>query len=217
MDYLNILFRIVFFYIFIYISFRIMGKREIGQLGVMDLIISILIAEMVAISVEELSKPILLTVIPISFLVIAQLLVAYLALKLPKFRNIIDGKPVMIIVNGKVNFKEMITQRYNLNDLLLQLRDKEVRSIEEIEYAILENNGRLSIFKYNETNTKSHLPLPLILDGKSQGDTLDLLRKDKNWLNNILKQKKVELENVFYAFYKGNKTFIIKKDDVIIN
>jgi uncharacterized membrane protein YcaP (DUF421 family) len=191
-----------------------MGKREVGQLGVMDLIISILIAEMVAISVEEVNKSMLLTIIPISFLVLVQIAIAYFSLKLPRLREIIDGKPAMIITNGKLNFKEMIKQRYNLEDLLLQLREKEIKSIEDIEYAILENNGRLSIFKYNENEKKSDIPLPLILDGKPQYDTLKILKKDEKWLNNILNNQKVRLNNIFYAFYKGDKTFIIKRSDI---
>jgi len=214
MAYLNILYRIIFFYLFISICYRIMGKREVGQLGVMDLIISILIAEMVAISVEEVNKSMLLTIIPISFLVLVQIAIAYFSLKLPRLREIIDGKPAMIITNGKLNFKEMIKQRYNLEDLLLQLREKEIKSIEDIEYAILENNGRLSIFKYNENEKKSDIPLPLILDGKPQYDTLKILKKDEKWLNNILNNQKVRLNNIFYAFYKGDKTFIIKRSDI---
>ena len=83
----------------------------------------------------------------------------------------------------------MLKQRYNLDDLLVQLRDKGYRSIEEVEYAVLENNGTLSIFPY-ETNKTSPLPLPIILDGDIQEDTLKHLKKDKKWVYNFLDKKK---------------------------
>ncbi|MGI6330164.1 MAG: DUF421 domain-containing protein [Bacilli bacterium] len=212
MEYLNLLLKIIFFYFFITIAYKIMGKREVGQLGVIDLIVSILIAELTAISVEDPTKPIFYTIIPVTFLVIVQVSVAYISLKSPKIRILFSGKPSMIINKGKLDFKEMIKQRYNLDDLLLQLREQQIKSLEEIEYAILENNGKLSIFPYQDK--KSDLPLPIILDGQVQSDTLKLLKKEREWLNLILNKEKVKIEDIFYAFYKGSKTFIIKKNDI---
>ncbi len=212
MEYYNVLFRIMFFYFYIAVSYRIMGKREVGQLSVMDLIVSILIAELTAMSVEDASKPILYTIIPITFLVGVQVAVAYISLKMPKLRSIFDGQPSMIINEGRLDFKEMVKQRYNLDDLLLQIREQGIKNIEDIEYAVLETNGKLSIFKYE--NKKKEVPLPLILDGKPQLETLKLLNKNKQWLNNILNKEKVVLEEIFYAFYKGQQTFIIKKKDL---
>ena len=212
MEYLNLLLKIVFFYFFITVAYKIMGKREVGQLGVIDLIVSILIAELTAISVEDPTKPILYTVIPVTFLVIVQVSVAYISLKSPKIRILFSGKPAMIINKGKLDFKEMIKQRYNLDDLLLQLREQQIKSLEEIEYAILENNGKFSIFPYQDK--KSDFPLPLILDGQIQSDTIQLLKKDREWLNLLLNKEKVKIEDIFYAFYKGSKTFIIKKSDI---
>ena len=191
-----------------------MGKREVGQLGVMDLIVSILIAELAALSIENNDKSIFYTVIPILFLVFVQVMIAYLSLKIPKLREIFDGNPSLIINKGKLNFKEMIKQRYNLDDLLIQLREKGIKSIEEVEYAVLESNGRLSTFKYPKDKKKSEFPLPLILDGQVQDITLKLLNKDRNWLDMILSKKKIELEDVFYAFHKEDQTFIIKKSEM---
>ena len=100
-----VLFRTIFFYFFVLVSYRIMGKREIGQLGVIDLIVSILIAELVAISIEEHTEPIYLTVVPIALLVLLEILFAFISIKSRKFRTIFDGKPSLIIVNGKINYK----------------------------------------------------------------------------------------------------------------
>lgn len=207
--------RTLFFYFFIFIVYRIMGKREVGQLGIIDLIVSILIAELVMISIEDYNNNIFKSIIPILTLLVLQVSLAFLTLKNPKFRIFLDGNPSVIIKNGKINYKEMMIQKYNLDDLLIQLREKGYKSIEEIEYAILENNGTLSVFAYSKEKVSSPLPLPLILDSSIQKDTLKLLNKSEEWVMNILKRKKIKLEDVFYAFYKDNNVFVIKDDELL--
>ena len=216
MDLLMIALRTLFFYFFIFVVYRIMGKREVGQLGIIDLIVSILIAELVVISIEDYNNNIFKSIIPIITLLILQVSLALLTLKKPKFRAFLDGNPSVIIKEGKVNYKEMIKQKYNLEDLLVQLREKGYRSIEEIEYAILENNGTLSVFPYqNKLKKKTPMPLPIILDGSIQKETLKLINKDEEWLKEMLKSKKINLETIFYAFYKDKNVFIIKDDDLL--
>ncbi len=212
MEYIKIIFRTSFFYIFIILIYRIMGKREVGKLGIVDLIVSILIADLVTISVEDTSKSILSSIIPIVCLVIFELALSYGSLKSDKLRSLLEGSPSIIIKNGKINYNEMIKQKYNLDDLLTQLREKECRSIEEIEYAILESNGKLSIFK--NINQKTPFPLPLILDGKIKKDTLTHLNKSEEFVLGILKSKNLLLKDIFYAFYKDNSLFIIKYQDL---
>lgn len=213
MDLILILVRTAFFYFLIFIVYRMMGKREVGQLGIIDLIVSILIAELACISIENYDNDIMQSIIPIITLLFLQVTLATLSLKLPKLRIFLDGNPSVIIKDGKVNYKEMIKQKYNLDDLMVQLREKGSRSIDEVEYAILESNGTLSIFKRNKKKTP--LPLPIILDSHIQNETLKELNKDKKWLYNILKKKEIKLEEVFYAFYKDNNVFIIKKDELL--
>lgn len=215
MDLFMIFLRTLFFYFFIFIVYRIMGKREVGQLGIIDLIVSILIAELVMISIEDYNNNIFKSIIPILTLLVLQVSLAFLTLKNPKFRIFLDGNPSVIIKNGKINYKEMIIQKYNLDDLLIQLREKGYKSIEEIEYAILENNGTLSVFAYSKEKVSSPLPLPLILDSSIQKDTLKLLNKSEEWVMNILKRRKIKLEDVFYAFYKDNNVFVIKDDELL--
>ena len=193
-----------------------MGKREVGQLGIIDLIVSILIAELVVISIENYDTNLMYSLVPIITLTILQITLASITLRKPRFRLFLDGKPSVIIKNGKVNYKEMIKQKYNLDDLLIQLREKGYRSLEEIEYAILENNGTLSVFGYEDINTKtSPLPLPLILDSVIQKETLNQLGKDHKWVYNALEKKNINLEDVFYAFYKDKNIFIIKNKDLL--
>ena len=215
MDLLMIFIRTTFFYFLILIVYRIMGKREVGQLGIIDLIESILIAELAAISIENFDNSIFRSIIPILTLLILQVTLSFISLRQPKFRIFLDGNPSIMIQNGKINYKEMIKQKYNLDDLLIQLRDKGYRSIEEIEYAILENSGTLSVFPYPKDKKKTPLPLPIILDGHLQIDTLKRLKKDEKWVNNLLKNKQLKIKDVFYAFYKDDNFFIIKHKDLL--
>ena len=212
MHLLMVVVRTIFFYFFITIAYRIMGKREVGQLGIVDLIVSILIAELVAMSIENYKDPMYLTTIPIIILVCLEIFLAYLSLKNKDIRKVIDGKPALIISNGKVNIKEMIRQRYSLDDLLLALRQKEIKSLKEVEYAILENNGKLSVFKYDKKLKGSDYPLPIIIDGSIDFNTLREINKDLFWLNKMLTENNLLIENVFYAFYKNNDIYFIKKD-----
>ena len=209
MQLLIVILRTVFFYFFITFAYRIMGKREVGQLGIVDLIVSILIAELVAISIENYQDPMYLTIVPIILLVIMEIFLAFITLKNRYIRTVIDGKPSLIIKNGKISFKEMIKQRYSLDDLLLALRQKEINDIKEVEYVILEKNGKLSIFKYD--NNKNY-PLPIIIDGEVDMSSLKDINKNLSWLNNILLNNNLLIDNVFYAFYKDNEVYFIKKD-----
>lgn len=207
--YFSIILKTLFMYVFIIIVYRLMGKKEVGQLSIIDLIVSILIAELVALAIST-EKSIFVSVVPISILVLVQILVSYLSLKSEKLRDIIDGKPTILIKNGKLNFTAMSKIRYSLDDLIMQLRLQGVKSIDKVKYAILENNGQLSIFDDN-----SEYPMPVILDGIVDFDVMKELKKDFNWLNKLLKEKNIKLEDVFYAFYTNNKLFLITKNDLL--
>lgn len=212
MDILNALFRTVFFYFLVVVAYRIMGKREISQLQVIDLIISILMAELIAISIENIDEPMYIAIVPIVALVIIEIVLAKISLKSRKFNKIMTGRPSLLIINGKVNFKELVKNRYTLNDLLLELRQNSIKTISEVEYAVLEQNGKLSIFKYNLLKLKSDYPMPLIVEGEIQLDTLKNINKTKEWLVNKIHSKGMLINNIFYCFYKNNKIYIINKN-----
>lgn len=208
--YFIIILKTTFLYFFILLAYRIMGKKEVGQLGVIDLIVSILMAELAAISIENSSSSILISIVPIASLVVLQVFLSYLSLKLPSIRKIIDGQPSVLIKAGKIKFKVMSKLRYTLDDLMGQLREQGVMSLEEVDYAVLENNGKLSVF----TKDKNY-PLPIIVDGYIDKDVLKEIKKDEKWINNLLNKKGIKLEDVFYAFYKHDGTYIITYKDLI--
>lgn len=204
--YLNLIIKTLVLYIYIMICYRLMGKKEVGKLSIIDLIVSVLIAELAAMSIESEEKSILISLIPIAVLVIVQISLSFISLKSVKFRKLIDGNPKIIIDKGQVKFKEMQRLRYSLDDLISQLREQGIKNIEDVKYAILENNGKLSVFTDNNI-----YPMPIIVDGVIDYDTINNMQKDVSWVNNILKKNKVKLEEVFYAFYTNEKTFIIKR------
>lgn len=212
MDYFIVFLRTIFFYFVIFVIYRIMGKREVGQLGIIDLIVSILIAELVVISIENYKDSVWYSLVPIITLTVLQVILALITMNAPKIRNFLDGNPSVIIKNGILNYKEMVKQKYNLDDLLVQLREKGYRSIEEIEYAILENNGSLSVFP--SSKNKTPFPFPIIVDGEIQEETVKNLHKNNNWVINMLKKKEINISDVFYAFYKDKSIFIIKNSDL---
>lgn len=214
MEYITVITRTVLFYVLITIVYRFMGKREIGELGIVDLIVSILIAELAAISIDNLEDSIFLSVIPILLLVGIQMGMAQISLKNSKIRNVFDGEPSVMINRGKVNFQEMVKQRYNLDDLLTQLREKGIKSIEEVDYAILETSGRLSVFPRDKSKNNDY-PLAIILDGKIQEDTLAQIRKTRKWLLDMLQEERVELKDIFYGFYREKQLYIIKNNELI--
>ncbi len=179
----------------------------------MDLVVSIFIAEMAAISIDDYNKNMLISIIPITILILLQVLSSKISINNKKARNIIDGKPSVIINRGKVNFKEMQKQRYNIDDLLMQLREESIKSIAEVDYAILETSGKLSIF-LKEDDIKHNYPLPLILNGKVDEETLIQIGKNREWLNQELINNNIIIDNIFYAFYQTKNLYIIEKDKI---
>ena len=204
-----IILKIIFFYFFIILVYRIMGKKEVGQLGIIDLIVTILIAELATKSLDSKDASLLLSIIPITTILFLQVILSYITMKNNHIRHFIEGTPTVIIKNGKLMFHEMSKLRYSLEDLISQLREQGVRSIDEVNFAVLENNGKLSIFE-----SGNDYPMPLILDGVIDYYVLKEKNKDEKWLLKLLHKKNLVLEDVFYAFYSKNKTFIIKKDEL---
>lgn len=147
MDMLNLFLRTILTYFVVFIMLRLMGKREIGKLSVFDLVISIMIAEIAVFVIEDTNKPLLDGIIPMVTLVAIQILIAYITLKSLWLRRAIDGVPSIIIDHGKIQRDEMKRQRYNLSDLMLQLRQNHVTNVADVAFAILETTGKLTVVK----------------------------------------------------------------------
>jgi len=215
MDYIHMTIRTVTVYISIAIFFRIMGKREIGELSLLDLVVFILLTEIAAIGIENHKIPIHEVTYPMIVIVLIQILFSFISLKSVRFRKILDGKPVFLIHNGKVLDKEMKKQRYTFDDLLLQLHENNIGDVRDVQYAILETNGKLSIFQKpsQNQNEQSDLTFPLILDGVIQNDNLKQYQKDEEWILAELKKHGYnDAKQIAYCSIRKGKIFIDEKD-----
>ena len=203
MDILTIFLRTVLIYFVVFLMLRIMGKREIGKLSLFDLVISIMIAEIAVFVIEDTKKPLMDGILPMVTLVLIQVLLAYITLKSRTIRVLFDGKPSVLINKGMIDREEMKKHRYNLDDLMLQLRQNKIMNVADVEFAILEPSGKLSVVekekdgketgagvtKLKGTIRYEGLPLPLIMDGKVQDDNLEKIGKTRFWLKNQLQDK----------------------------
>ncbi|RFB17654.1 DUF421 domain-containing protein [Bacillus sp. HNG] len=217
-EYLIIMGRTVLLYVIILLIFRFMGKREIGELSLLDLIVSMMIAEMAVIAIESPDDPILHSVIPMGLLMVIQYSLALLSLKSKKVREIIDGKPTVIINRGKIDEDAMRKQRYNLDDLMMQLREKDVKNLADVEFAILESSGDLSVLTKGQNqpsqSTDYSIDLPLILDGQIQDEHLNQINKTEFWLRSEMKKLgHTDIKKISYCSYHHGKLHVDIKDE----
>lgn len=198
-----VVYRTILFYIVLLIVFKLMGKREIGQLTLLDLVVSVLMAEIAAMAVDNLDRPIHEVLLAIGLLGALQFTSALLTLRFKKFRELVDGKPSILIHHGVVNLDEMRKQRYTFDDLMLQLRANNISSVFEVEYAILESNGQLSSFRKQDA---TYNPLPIITSGGLEKANLTRIKKNEDWLNEQLEKQGIfSVKEVYYAAYDGEE------------
>lgn len=211
MDVAIIILRTIILYGVILVIFRLMGKREIGELSVLDLVVFIMIGEMAVIAIEQHKDPILHTIVPMVVMLLIQIAMAYGSLKSQKFRNLVDGKPSIIIQHGKIDEKEMRKHRYNFDDLLMQLRQKDIHNIADVEFAILETSGALSVFKKenNQKKSTSSFTIPLIVEGKILQQGLKQTNQTESWLRTeLLNRGHGDIENIFFCSYQDGKFYV---------
>jgi uncharacterized membrane protein YcaP (DUF421 family) len=192
-----------------------MGKREIGELSILDLVVFIMIGEMAVIAIEQPKDPIFHTLVPMIVLTISQIVFAFFSLKSETFRRLVDGSPTVIISNGKIDEKAMRKQRYNFDDLLVQLREKNVKNIADVEFAILEPSGKLSVFEKEKGKKKTpSLTLPLIKDGVIQEEHLALIHQTPEWLVKQLANRGYRrIDRISYCTYEDGAFYIDEKDE----
>lgn len=188
-----------------------MGKREIGELSVFDLVVNIMIAEMAVMAIDESNSSTFQSIVGIIVLMFIQIITARLSLKSKKFRDLLDGSPTVIINHGKIDEHAMRKQRYNFDDLLQQLREKDIRNIADVEFAILEPSGKLSVLK-KEAKGRD-LTLPLIVDGIIQKDHLKRIHKSEDWLLQKLEEKGYKnINEISFCSYQDREFFIDVKN-----
>jgi uncharacterized membrane protein YcaP (DUF421 family) len=206
----NILLRAFFGYFVIFILIKLMGKREVGQLSLFDLVVLLVIADIMVLGIENYEQPIWWFIFPIILITGIQKLLALIGLKNNKLRHFLDGTESIIIDNGKIDPKVMKKGFYNLDDLYVQLRQKDIRSVDEVQYAILESNGQLSVFTFEEN--KDHIfPFPIVLTGEIQKQNLKHLKKTSEWLKAELHEMGYDdIKKLFLVVYEHDKLKVVK-------
>lgn len=221
------MFRTIILYSTVVIAMRLMGKRQIGELQPFELAIAIMISDLASFPMQDIGIPLIHGVIPIITLLVFHVILSVIQLKSEKARAIICGSPSILINNGKIDINQLKDQRYNLNDLLEELRLNGYFNVNDVKYAILETSGKLSIIPKSPKSpvtredlhlppAKFQLPVSLIMDGKVNYDNLVLINKDIIWLNQKLKENNITSpQDIFIAILDStNKFFYQYKEGV---
>ena len=218
-------FRAVILYIFVLIVMRLMGKREIGQLQPFELAISIMIADLSTVPMADIGIPIFNGIIPILGLLLMHLIISILNLKSIKAREIICGKPRILIYRGKIDENALRKERFTINELQERLRGNNIVNISDVEYAILETSGQVTVIqKPEKRNTIPEdfniypeyegITYDLVVDGKIMQKNLNTLGKDYQWLEKELSKMNIKPEEALIATLDGKgKIFCQKKGE----
>lgn len=217
--------RSIILYIIVLIVMRLMGKREIGQLQPFELAIAIMIADLASVPMSEVGIPIINGIIPILGLLVMHLIISYINLKSMKMRGLICGKPSILIYRGKINETIMRKERFTINELQERLRSNSINDISDVEYAILETSGQVSVIE--KPNKRTTIPedfniMPeyegisydLVIDGKVMNENLKILNKDYKWLKNEVNKFNMEPEEALLVTINGKGNFFCQKKEV---
>ncbi len=218
--------RTLLLYIVIVAAVRIMGKRQISELQTSELVVTLLISDIAAIPMQDTGQPLASGFIPIAVLVLCEILASILMLKLPGFRKLVCGRPIMVIHNGKLDQKAMRRLRMTTEDLFEQLRLDNVFRLEDVAFAIVETNGKLSVLKKPEKDQPccddlglsppdKGLETVVISDGVFSEPSAKACGKNRQWVDKILKQEKVRAADVFIMTADTSGEYhIIRKENV---
>lgn len=189
----SILIRTVIVYVLLSFSLRIMGKRQLGELDVMELVSTLLISELASIPIDDPDIPLMNAIIPILLILSAEVILSTIKNKSEKLKESLEGKPVYIIYKGRLLQDALKENRISVNELLSEMRSQGVGDISEINYAILEQSGSLSLLK----KSGDELAHTIIIDGNIINKGLKALGYDERWLKKQLLPRKVDIDEVF--------------------
>lgn len=217
--------RTLILYAAIIISLRIMGKRQIGELEPGELVVAVLISDLAAHPLQDIGTPLLYGLIPVLTLLCCEVLMTAFIVKSIKFRSFVCGKPSMIVQNGTIIQREMLKNRFTLDELSEQLRKKNITDIATVKYAILETDGKLSTLLYTDqspvtpkqmkiTTDDIGYPVIVINDGRVIEDNLKKMGYNDVWLHKQLKDRKINTPHDVYLLSvdEAGKIYSLLKD-----
>lgn len=201
-------FRTLFLYLVLIFAVRLMGKRQIGEMEPAEFVVTMLVANLAAIPMQDGAIPLYSGLVPILTVLGMELVLSGLILRSVRLRQLLCGKPVILIDNGKILQENLKSARINLDELTGQLRAKDVLDIRTVQFAILETSGDLSVFPYPKEKpasakdagvqaTGQHLPVTVVEDGYLSRENLERAKKDKKWLEKVLSQHNCGIQDTF--------------------
>lgn len=208
-SYMELMVKCIIVYFVIIFALRLMGKREVGELSVFDVVIYLVMSELLAISITDTHSSIFRSLVPIAVLALMQIAISWILLKSKRIRDLFDGKAVILIRDGCIDQQMMRKERYSIDDLMSQLHGKDLSSPDEVAFAILENNGTLSILP--KKSCRVRYPHPLISDGVINMEVLRSIGKDREWLTQQLGKQGTMAEAVFLCLYQKDGLFVIRR------
>ena len=222
------LIRTIILYIFIIIGIRLMGKRQVGELEPSELVLSLIIADLASVPMQDYGIPLLTGILPILALLAMTMILSVLTMKSVRFRALMCGRPSIVIRDGLVDQREMARNRLTIDELLEELRAKGYTDPATVKYAILETNGQLSVLPYANQKPataqqlqvsaeESGLPLVVISDGRLLEHNLRALGRDRKWLDQRLEERGCSgLEAVFLLLVDQTGSIYLARKDMSV-
>lgn len=201
--------RTIIIYICLLIGIRLMGKRTIGELQPFELVITLAIADLACMPMQDISVPLVYGLVPLFTMFLLHLSFTWLATKSIKFRKALNGKPVIVVTPDGIDSEAMAKLNFTVNDLLESLRSQQFFSIEQIRYAVLETNGNLSVMENENAQSPECIPVTLVIEGKKMQTNYSVAGVDDSFVENILREKNFKTEDVV-LFTKANDRIFIQ-------
>ena len=221
----TVLLRTVIIYACLILIMRVMGKRQLGELEITDLVTTLLISEIAILPIGDPELPFVYAVIPLVTILSLEVFLSTILLKCPKLKNVVSPRPNVLIRHGKLDQKEMERNRISIDELISEVRQKSLTSLEEVDYAILEQNGKLTVIAKKSAQpatpkdlglcvTENGISHALIEDGVINRYNLDQLKRDEQWLNERLSERALTVRDVFFlGMDDGGTLYWIERED----
>lgn len=206
--------RTLLIYWLVIFSMRMMGKRQLGELQPSELVTTFLISNLASICIEDTTQPLASSVLPVLIIMAVEIFNSALCYRFPSYSRFLEGKPVPVIRRGKVDQSALASLRISGEDLLCALRAQSVFDPQEVFLALVETNGTLAVYPAPSRRQPQPM-LPLVIDGRIQGENLNLLERDRSWLEEYLKKHHLVLEKVFLLLDDGKTQLCVRKENSI--
>ena len=216
--------RTIILYLVLIAVVRLMGKRQIGQMEPSEFVVTMLVANLAAIPMQDGAIPLFSGLVPMGTVLGLELVLSALALKSIPLRKLLCGKPVILIENGKILPSNLRKTRITLDELTGHLREKDILDLNTVQYAILETNGNLSVFPYPKDRPatakeagiaveKQSFPITIVSDGKLMTENLSRAKKDIAWVQKVLLQKGADIENTWLLTVDGQDKIVFYRKE----